>query len=325
MSGMTTGNSEHLIRSELWSSTLKEILRDEMMGQRFVDTLSGFPDGDTFTIPSIGQLTVNDYTEDTAVKYTPMDTGEFQFVIDQYLQAGTYITKKNMQDAFYSQQMIAKFVPEMERAIMEHFELRTFATPERGVSANSNELIDGIEHRWAAGSEGSTPTNFMTVEDFARARYALKKANVPDTNLVAIVDPSVEYTLNTLSNITDMSYNPRWEGIVTSGIATGMSFIRNIYGFDVYTSNYLADATDNSLDNIGDVNSDFSSVNGKVNLFFSAAPQVLPFVGAWRQMPEVDYEYNKDFQRHEYLMTARYGVKLYWPENMVRVVTKTNV
>jgi hypothetical protein len=42
-------------------------------------------------------------------------------------------------------------------------------------------------------------------------------------------------------------------------------------------------------------------------------------------MPEVDYEYSKDFQRHEYVTTARYGVKLYRPENMVRVITKTNV
>lgn len=321
MSGMTTSNSEHLIRSELWSSTLKEILRDEMMAQRYVDMLSGFPDGDQFTIPSIGQLTVNDYTEDTAVKYTPMDTGQFTFAIDQYLQAGTYITKKNMQDAFYAQQMISKFVPEMQRAIMEHFERTTLATPEAGVSANSNETIDGIEHRWAAGGTGAV----LTVEDFARARYVLKKANVPDTNLVAIVDPSAEFTMNTLSNLVDVSNNPRWEGIVESGIATGMTFVKNIYGFDVYTSNYLKTVTDGALPTAADANVDFSSVNGKANLFFSAAPQVLPFVGAWRQAPEVDYEYKKDFQRHEYVTTARYGVKLYWPENMVRVVSKTNV
>jgi len=42
-------------------------------------------------------------------------------------------------------------------------------------------------------------------------------------------------------------------------------------------------------------------------------------------MPTVDYEWNKDKQRHEFLTTARYGVKLYWPENMVRIASKTNV
>jgi hypothetical protein len=40
-------------------------------------------------------------------------------------------------------------------------------------------------------------------------------------------------------------------------------------------------------------------------------------MGAWRQMPEVDSEYNKDEQREEYVTTARYGVKLYRPEGLV--------
>jgi hypothetical protein len=321
MSGMNTGNSTHLIRSEIWSNELKEILRDEMMATQYVRMLDGFPDGDQFTIPSIGQLKVNDYVEDTAATYRPLDTGEFTFTIDQYIQSGTWITKKNQQDAFYAAQLEGKFVPEMERAIMAHFETTTLAAAEAGVSANSNESIDSIEHRWAAG--GADANGFMNVEDFARARYALKKANVPDTNLVAIVDPSVEYTINTLTNLVSVSDNPRWEGIVSDGIASGMKFVKNIYGFDVYCSNYLADVTDAALPSATDANVDFSSVNGKANLFFSTATD--SFVGAWRQMPEVDYEYNKDFQRHEYLMTARYAVKKYRPENLVVIPSKTNV
>ena len=323
MSGMTTANMSQLTRSELWSSELKEILRDEMQAQKYVKMLDGFPDGDTFTIPSIGQLQVDNYEEDTEVLYRPMDTGEFQFAITEYLSSASYITNKAKQDAFYAAQLEAAFVPEQERAIMAHFERTTLATPEAGVAANSQELIDGIQHRWA----GSTTGAFISVSDFARARYALKKLNVPDTNLVAIVDPSVEYTINTLTNLVSVSDNPRWEGIVSSGIATGMKFVKNIYGFDVYTSNYLKAATDSALTNAASTpaNQDFSSVNGKVNLFFSAASNVSPFVGAWRQSPKVDFEYNKNKQRDEYVTTARYGVKLYRPENMVRVITKTNV
>lgn len=323
MSGMTTANMSQLTRSELWSSELKEILRDEMQAQKYVRMLDGFPDGDTFTIPSIGQLQVDNYEEDTDVLFRPMDTGEFQFTITEYLSSASYITNKAKQDAFYAAQLEAAFVPEQERAIMAHFERTTLATPEAGVTANSQELIDGIQHRWA----GSTTGALIAVSDFARARYALKKLNVPDTNLVAIVDPSVEYTINTLTNLVSVSDNPRWEGIVSSGIATGMKFVKNIYGFDVYTSNYLKAATDNALTNAASTpaNQDFSSVNGRVNLFFSAASNVSPFVGAWRQSPKVDFEYNKNKQRDEYVTTARYGVKLYRPENMVRVITKTNV
>lgn len=204
---------------------------------------------------------------------------------------------------------------------MEHFESTTMAAAEAGVAGNSAEAIDGIAHRIAGGNSG-----VIELADFAYARYALKKANVPDQAMVAIVDPSVEFILNTLTNIVNVSNNPMFEGLVRDGIATGMRFVANVYGFDVYTSNYLADADDSALaERDGSTTADFSSTNGKANLFFSASPTVNPFVGAWRQMPEVDYEYNKDFQRHEFVTTARYGVKLYRPENMVRIISNPNV
>ena len=89
-----------------------------------------------------------------------------------------------------------------------------------------------------------------------------------------------------------------------------------VYGFDVYTSNYLADANE-TIDSV-------TTAAGKANMFFSAASDILPFVGAWRQMPQVDSEYNKDFQREEYVTTARYGVSLYRPENLVVVLSDTD-
>ena len=318
---MTTANTTLLTRTDIWSTELKEILRDEMMAQRYVRMLEGFPDGNTFHIPSIGQAQVDNYNEDSAVTYRPLDTGEFTFTVDKYLSSATYMTKKAEQDTFYASELMSRFVPEQERAIMEHFESTTMAAAEAGVSANSAEAIDGIAHRFAGGNGG-----VIELADFAYARYALKKANVPDQAMVAIVDPSVEFILNTLTQIVGVNNNPMFEGLVRDGIATGMRFVANVYGFDVYTSNYLADATDSALnERDGSTAQDFSSTNGKVNLFFSASPTVNPFVGAWRQMPEVDYEYNKDFQRHEFVTTARYGVKLYRPENMVRIVSNPNV
>lgn len=317
---MSTANMQELTRSEIWSNEIKEILRDELMAQKYVRMLD-FPDGDLHTIPSIGQSQVDDYVEDTPVIYRPMDLGEFQFQITEYKSSGTYITKKAMQDAYYSAQLISRFVPEQSRAMMVSYETDILSKPEEGVTANSNEAIDGFEHRWAGGATGG----FVQLEDFIRAKYVLDKQKVPVNGRVALVDPSVEVTLNKLTNLVNVSNNPRFEGIVNTGMATGNQFISNIYGFDVYTSNYLANATDSALNDESDTAVDFSSDNGKVNLFFSADSSVTPFVGSWRQQPEVDYGFNKDFQRHEYLTTARWGVKLYRPENMVRVITKTNV
>jgi hypothetical protein len=171
-------------------------------------------------------------------------------------------------------------------------------------------VINGTAHRMLGSGAGGK----IGVEDFAKANLALKTGKVPQRNLVAIVDPSVEFELNTLSNLTNVSNNPRWEGVVRDGIATGMSFIANIYGFDVYTSNYLKTE---AAETIGGTTVN----NAKTNMFFSADQTVLPFVGAWRQMPTVDTEYNKDYQRTEFVTTARYGLKLYRPENLVTVLT----
>ena len=308
---METGNSGHLIRSEVWSSQLKEVLEDELQATTYVNWMSEFPDGDTFTIPSIGQAVTDNYSENSAVKYRALDTGEFQFSIDQYKSSGHYITNKAKQDGFYMNQLISSFVPKQARAILEAVEVKIMGLESEQTSGDLNN-INGAPHRFVA----SGTNEVFAIADFAKARYSLKKANVPDTNLIAIVDPSVEYTLNTLSNLVNVSNNPRWEGIVSDGIATGMKFVKNVYGFDVYTSNYLADANE-TVDSV-------TTAAGKANMFFSAASDILPFVGAWRQMPQVDSEYNKDFQREEYVTTARYGVKLYRPENLVCVLSDTD-
>ena len=61
------------------------------------------------------------------------------------------------------------------------------------------------------------------------------------------------------------------------------------------------------------------------NIFYSAAGgDINPIIGAWRQAPKVDGEYNKDFQREEYVVTSRYGIDLYRPENFVTILTNPN-
>lgn len=323
MAGMTkSAVSTNLVRSELWSSELKELLRDEMMAQNYVRMLDGFPDGDTFNIPQIGAIQTRDFTDDGTIVYDTLDTANFTFTIDQYLSSATYVTKQAQQDSFYSAQLESRFVPEQARAILEHFETTTFEAPEAGVSVDSEEAQDGVYHRICGGNSGR-----IELADFAYARYALKKSSVPDRGLVAIVDPSVEYQLNTLTNIVGVNNNPMFEGIVRDGIATGMRFVANVYGFDVYTSNFLKsgiNSTAGLLTRDGSAGTAMSS-NGVANLFFSTEGDANPFVGAWRQEPEVDYEYNKDRQRHEYVTTARYGVKKYRPEGIVTVISNQSV
>lgn len=314
MSGWQTSSNDHLIRSNLWSSQIKEVLEDELLAMKYVDMLSEFTDGDTFNIPSIGQAETNDYVEGQAIRYSAMDTGNFTFSIDQYKSSATYITEKMKQDSMYASRLISSFVPKQARALAKAMEAKILSVGPDGQTASNLNTINGANHRWV----GSGTNETMSVVDFAKANYALDMANVPMNNRVAIVHPSVGYALSTITNLVNISNNPRWEGIVANGGLTGTKFLMNVYGFDVYTSQNIKANTGSETINA------VTAAAGVNNLFFSAASDVLPFVGLIRQPPKVDSEYNKDYQREEYVTTCRYGFKLYRPENLVVVVTDTD-
>src|SRR5208337_242644 len=115
-----------------------------------------------------------------------------------------------------------------------------------------------------------------------------------------------------------LSPQPMWGDMIRDGAVTGFKFRFNIFGFDIYQSNYLPAIASETI-------SSLSVTNGVANYFFSAAPgDTMPFIGGFRQMPTVYSEFNKDLQQEEYLTIAEYGFKLYRPENMVTILTSTN-
>jgi hypothetical protein len=309
--------NEHLVRTELWSSELKDILQEQLMGTKYVRMLNGFPDGNQFTIPSIGELPMREVAENTPVTYDAMDTGEFTFSIDRYVEAATFITDKAKQDSFYAQQLIGMFPSKMRRALDENLESSVFSLANTQ-TVNDANTINGAAHRFVASGGSNT---VLSLDDFSKAKYALDKAQAGGTR-VAIIDASQEYVFNNLVGAQAFTNNPQFGGIVNGGFVnevTGMRFIRSIFGFDVYVSNFLATPTDTS---ISSVNVPASPVT---NIFMSVGGDLTPFVGAYRQMPRVEYERNKDLRRDEYVMNARFGLKLYRPECLVSVISKSTI
>lgn len=312
----TTIGDEHLIRSQLWSRQLKELVLDDLFAMKFIRTITDFPDGEVLNIPSLGEATTHDFAEGMAIKYNKLDTGNFQFSFDQYMYSANAISEKFKRDSYYSSDVVAAFVPRQHRAIMDRVETRILSRPNDYQTTSQLNEINGAPHRWVASGTNQE----IVLEDFARAWYALKKANMPMTNLVAIVDPSVAYTLQTQANIVNLlSPMPMWGEVVRKGIVTGMQFQFNIYGFDVYVSNYLPTGITETIDGT-------SVSDGVANLFFSAAPgDTMPIIGGFRQMPTVYSEFNKDLQQTEYLTIAEFGFAVYRPENIVTVLSSADV
>ena len=111
MAGHTTTNTDHLTRSDVWSAQLQQIVLAELFGQRYVNWLRDFPDGDTFHIPVIGQMEAKNFQEDNPVDYEQMDTGDFTFSVTEYISAATYITNKAKRDLSMHSNSLASSSP----------------------------------------------------------------------------------------------------------------------------------------------------------------------------------------------------------------------
>lgn len=316
MAGFMDANTTNLIRTNLWSRQLKSLLLDELQAMKFVRVLTDFPDGFTLNIPSLGEAKQFDFTEGSAIKYDSMDTGNFTFSFDKYKYSANAISEKFKRDSYWAQDVIAAFVPRQHRVLMEGVETVILAAANSGQTASDLNSINSAAHRFVASGTSAA----ITLKDFARAQNSLIKANVPQRNLCAIVDPSVAYTLQTQTNLVNLiTPSPRWQQVALESAISGFKFMFNVFGFDIYISNYLPAIGSETIDSV-------AGTNLVANYFFSAAPgDTMPWVGGFRQMPTVYSEFNKDLQQEEFLTITEYGFKLFRPENMVTILTSTAV
>ena len=319
MSGFDTAwGSNHLMRNEVFSSQIKEIFMDEVYARQWVNMTSELPDGMNLKINSIGELTMSEAAEATELPDSRMDTGQFIFNFDEHQGVKVKFTDEFFEEDFMAPQILAGTTQRMMRAFDVEFETKVLATinKDNGQVKNDGNIINSRRHRITASGAGRK----LSLADFAYAKNALKKAHVPMTNLVAIVDTNVEFDLDITTNIIDVSNNPRWEGIVETGIGSGTKFIRNIYGFDVYSSEYLDvyNQGETSLTNFsGDVTAPVAG--DKMALFFSASSDATPFIGGFRRNPTVKSWRDEAIGTEYHQMTTRYGLGLYRPEAVVSI------
>lgn len=314
-SGFTVASNEHLIRQNLYSAQLKQLVMDDLFAMQFVRVLTDFPDGNTFNVPSLGEADTNNYVEGQAIKYNRLDTGNYTFAFDTYVYSAHSISEKFKRDSFWSSDVNSAILPREHRAIMERVEVDILSKAPAGQTAGNLNTINGGDHRWV----GSGTNETISVADFFKARLSLRKANMPMQRLIAIVDPTTAYTLETQTNtLNGLSPMPMYERILQEGLVTGLNFAFSFAGFDVYVSNYLPNGFSETINGR-------TVTVGVANLFFSAAGgDMNPWLGGFRQTPTVFTEFNKDLQQTEFLTISEWGWAMYRPENMVVVLTDTD-
>ena len=314
----STGNTTAFIEAEQYSNFILSNMHDGLLPEGFYRNVSDFPNGSTLNIKVVGSATIRDQEEDQPIQYDPIDTSTVTLGITDYVGDGWYINDKLRQDGAQIESLHAARGKESTRALQEHFETRFLQACNDAQTADAANAINGISHRIAANGTD----RIMTVQDIAHMKLAFDKANVSAGGRIAIVDPVVEATLNTLTNLVNVSNNPQFEGIINEGFARDHKFVRNIFGFDIYTSNRLDEvAAETSLtDRLG--TSTASVAGDKANVFMSVLDDsTKPIMGAWRQMPSVEGERNKDLARDEYVTRSRFGFGAQRTESLGVIIT----
>lgn len=291
-----TDNTRAFIEAEVYSQFIYLNLHDGLLPESFWRNVSDFGSGSTLHIKSVGTVSIQDAEEDAPLIYNPIETGEIQFRINQYKGDAWYVTDDLREDGAQIDQLMSARSAESTRALQEVFETTFLKTIGDYYAATPGpHLVNGFPHLHVSDATNGV----MRLDDFLKMRLAFDKANVPAEGRVAIVDPVVEATLSGYVTLTS-NITPFAVGIIEGGMARGQRFLFNLFGWDILTSNRLPINTYNDGTTTG--------TNYVGNIFMSVLDdQTKPVLGAWRRMPKVEGERNKDRARDEFVVRSRYG------------------
>ena len=289
------GNSTAFIEAEQYSAFILRNLNDGLLPSTFYRNVSDFGSGSTLHIKTIGAVTVQDGAEEVPFEYTPIESGEVTMTITDYVGDAWYVTDELREDGSSVEALMAARSAESTRAIQEVFESR-FLAKAQSLQTNANaNAVNGFAHRIASAASG----NVMQLADIIKMKLAFDKANVPMAGRVLIVDPVTAATLDGQVSI-GRDVTPFAERILQNGFAREHQYLMNLYGFDIITSNRLPRGT------FSDGTTSVS--NAVANIAMCVADDnTKPVMGAWRRMPRVEGERNKDLRRDEFVTSSRWG------------------
>lgn len=292
-----TGNTTAFIEAQQYSSFIVANLPEIMLPDTFSRDVSDFGSGTTLNIKTVGAVTIQDVAEEQPITLSNIDTGTVTLSIANYVGDGWAVTDDLREDGAQVEQLLAMRSMESTRALAEYFESKFLAACNSAQTNSNANLVNGFAHRIVSAESN----NVISIDHFRKMKLAFDKAKVPQMGRIAIVDPVVEATLNGLTNIVQVTNNPMFEGIITSGFAAQHKFVRNIFGFDIYVSNMLPTGS------MGDGTTTVASA--VANVFMCVADdQCKPIMRAWRRQPKVETQRNFSERRDEFQVSARFGL-----------------
>jgi len=296
----TTTNTTAFIEAQQYSNFILENLPDMLLPVGMSRDVSDFGSGTTLNIKSVGSATIQDVTEGVPLTFNAIDTANVTLAISTYEGDGWAVNDELRQDSAQLEQLMAMRGMESARALGESHESAFLkACNDAQTNANANN-VNSFAHRIVSAETN----NVLALSHFIDMKLAFDKANSSQAGRICIVDPVCEATINGLTNIVNVSNNPMFEGIVTSGFEQNHKFIRNIFGWDIYTSNMLDKPV-----TMGDGTTTVASSGGVANVFMNIADDnSRPMMTAWRKQPSVEGWRDPENREDKFQTTARYGI-----------------
>lgn len=291
-----TTNTRPFIEAEQYSDFILHNLHDGLLPESFYRNVADFQNGDTLHIKTVGTVTLQEASEDTPLIYNPIETGEITFKLTEYVGDAWYVTDDLREDGTNIDSLMAMRAAESTRAQQEKFESDFLATAAQAYPVAGPYLVNGFAHKVVSPATNGV----FKLDHLIGMRLAFDKANVPSEGRVFIADPIVEATLAGLITITN-DLTAFGVDIITQGLARGQRVVGQLHGWDIILSNrlYVGDAADGTT----------TITNAVWNVFMCVADdQTKPIMAAWRRLPKVEGERNKDRARDEFVTRSRYGM-----------------
>ena len=305
-----TANTTAFIESQQYSQFILDNLHDYLLPEGMYRDVTDFGSGTTLNIKTVGTVTLQDAAEDTPLNFTNIDTGNITLSITDYIGDAWKVTDDLREDGSQVDTLMAMRAMESTRALGENHEGRFLSVANGGQTAANLNLVNGRPHRFVAGGAGAATRN-VVLADFVSMKLAFDKANAPASGRIAIVDPIVEATLNSLISTTSVVNNtPQFQGVLNEGFARDHRFVRNIMGWDIYTSNFLPSLTATEAINGAayDLANDTAEVGDKANIFMCVADDSCkPVMHAWRRAPQTEGWRDQEERADKYQVTSRFG------------------
>lgn len=290
-----TSNSSAFIEAQQYSAFILRNLQDGLLPGSFYRNVSDFGSGSTLNIKTIGSVTIQDGAEDVPFEYSPIESGTIQMSITDYIGDAWFVNDELREDGSQVEALMSARASESTRAIQETFESRFLKKCATSQTNGATNAVNGFAHRIASAESG----NVISLNHFIKMKLAFDKANVPMAGRVAIVDPVVAATLDGLVSVA-RDVTPFGQKILENGFDRDHQFLMNLYGWNIITSNRLHKGS------FGDGTT--TVADGVSNLFMCVADDnTKPVMAAWRRMPKVEGERNKDLRRDEFVTSSRFG------------------